>query len=67
MATDGARAAVSSLIGLEPDELALAVQRAGESEAAARMRARQLRNWLYVRGAADFERMANLATRAGVI
>jgi 23S rRNA (adenine2503-C2)-methyltransferase len=50
----------NSLIGLSPAELTAAL--AGSvPEKAARMRARQLWNWIYVHGACDFAAMTNLA------
>ena len=50
-----------SLIGLDPTALAAALVDAGVSDKAARMRARQLWNWIYVHGARDFAAMSNLA------
>jgi 23S rRNA (adenine2503-C2)-methyltransferase len=51
----------SSLIGLGPDALAAALAGAGVPEKSARMRVRQLWNWIYVHGARDFASMSNLA------
>jgi 23S rRNA (adenine2503-C2)-methyltransferase len=50
-----------SLIGLSPAELAAALEAAGHEPKPARMRARQLWNWVYVHGRRDFESMTNLA------
>jgi 23S rRNA (adenine2503-C2)-methyltransferase len=50
-----------SLIGLSPSELAGALERLGLDAKAARMRTRQLWNWVYVHGARDFAAMSNLA------
>jgi 23S rRNA (adenine2503-C2)-methyltransferase len=50
-----------SLIGLSPAELSAALAESGVPEKAARMRARQLWNWIYVHGARDFAGMSNLA------
>jgi len=54
-------AACKSLIGLSPAELSAALTESGVPEKAARMRARQLWNWIYVHGARDFQAMSNLA------
>jgi len=54
-------ATCKSLIGLSPAELAAALTESGVPEKAARMRARQLWNWIYVHGARDFAGMSNLA------
>jgi 23S rRNA (adenine2503-C2)-methyltransferase len=54
-------ATCSSLIGLSPAALAAALAGAGVPEKAARMRVRQLWNWIYVHGARDFASMSNLA------
>jgi 23S rRNA (adenine2503-C2)-methyltransferase len=54
-------ATCSSLVGLSPDALAAALAGAGVSEKSARMRMRQLWNWIYVHGARDFASMSNLA------
>jgi 23S rRNA (adenine2503-C2)-methyltransferase len=51
----------TSLIGLSPGELATALEAAGLEPKPARMRARQLWNWIYVHGARDFGSMTNLA------
>jgi 23S rRNA (adenine2503-C2)-methyltransferase len=53
--------ALVSLIGLSPAELAAALEAAGHEPKPARMRARQLWNWVYVHGRRDFESMTNLA------
>jgi 23S rRNA (adenine2503-C2)-methyltransferase len=50
-----------SLVGLSPALLASALVEAGTPEGSARMRARQLWNWIYVHGARDFASMSNLA------
>jgi 23S rRNA (adenine2503-C2)-methyltransferase len=52
---------LSSLIGLAPDGLGAALSGAGVPDKAARMRQRQLWNWIYVHGARDFAAMSNLA------
>ena len=52
---------LKSLIGLKPDELTAALVEAGVEPKAARMRTRQLWNWIYVHGAKDFAAMSNLA------
>jgi 23S rRNA (adenine2503-C2)-methyltransferase len=49
------------LIGLSPAELKAALVAAGVPEKSARMRLRQLWNWVYVHGARDFGAMTNLA------
>ncbi|HEY5083086.1 MAG TPA: 23S rRNA (adenine(2503)-C(2))-methyltransferase RlmN [Rhizomicrobium sp.] len=49
------------MIGLSPAELSAALTESGVPEKAARMRARQLWNWIYVHGARDFAGMSNLA------
>ncbi|HET6520531.1 MAG TPA: 23S rRNA (adenine(2503)-C(2))-methyltransferase RlmN [Geminicoccaceae bacterium] len=63
-AGDGGR----HLVGLSREELARAVIAAGEPEARAPMRARQLWHWLYARGASSFARMTSLPAglRAGL-
>jgi 23S rRNA (adenine2503-C2)-methyltransferase len=50
-----------SLIGLSRDELAAALGSVGAPEAQRRMRAQQLWNWLYVRGASDFAQMTSVS------
>jgi 23S rRNA (adenine2503-C2)-methyltransferase len=50
-----------SLIGLDPSAMAAALAGAGVPEKNARMRVRQLWNWIYVHGARDFAGMSNLA------
>src|ERR1700741_1962811 len=50
-----------SLLGLSPEAMKAALISAGVAEKAARMRARQLWNWIYVHGARDFAAMTNLA------
>src|SRR5690349_16140036 len=54
-------ATCKSLVGLSPDALAAALVEAGTPEGAAKMRARQLWNWVYVHGAREFGAMSNLA------
>ena len=54
-------ATCKSLIGLSPAELSAALTENGVPEKSARMRARQLWNWIYVHGARDFAGMSNLA------
>lgn len=49
------------LVGLEPGEMASLLAESGLSEKEARMRARQLWNWIYVNGATDFQAMTNIA------
>ena len=59
----------AGLIGLSRTELATVLMESGIVPGAqARMRARQLWNWLYVRGASRFEEMSNLSKdlRAGL-
>jgi 23S rRNA (adenine2503-C2)-methyltransferase len=51
----------TSLIGLSPAELAAALEAAGLEGRQARMRARQLWNWVHVHGRREFESMTNLA------
>jgi 23S rRNA (adenine2503-C2)-methyltransferase len=46
---------------LAPAELSAVLTESGVPEKAARMRARQLWNWVYVHGARDFQAMSNLA------
>jgi len=50
-----------SLIGLSAAELAASLVSLGLEPKAARMRARQLWNWVYVHGQRDFSTMTNLA------
>src|SRR3984885_6563902 len=54
-------ATCKSLIGLSPAELSAALAESGVPEKSARMRERQLWNWIYVHGARDFGAMSNLA------
>jgi 23S rRNA (adenine2503-C2)-methyltransferase len=54
-------ATCKSLVGLSPAELSAALTESGVPEKSARMRARQLWNWIYVHGARDFAGMSNLA------
>ncbi|HXS07918.1 MAG TPA: 23S rRNA (adenine(2503)-C(2))-methyltransferase RlmN [Rhizomicrobium sp.] len=54
-------ATCKSLIGLGPASLMAALVETGVPEKGARMRARQLWNWIYVHGARDFAAMSNLA------
>ncbi len=51
----------TSLIGLSFEEVAAHLEAAGLERKPARMRARQLWNWMYVHGARDFASMTNLA------
>src|SRR6266699_841399 len=51
----------TSLIGLSAAELAELLATTGLEPKPARMRARQLWNWIYVHGARDFAAMTNLA------
>jgi 23S rRNA (adenine2503-C2)-methyltransferase len=51
----------NSLIGLSPTELTAALEGMGLDAKSARMRVRQLWNWIYVHGASDFAAMTNLA------
>ena len=53
--------APTPLIGLSVAELILALEAAGMDAKSARMRTRQLWNWIYVHGARDFAAMTNLA------
>jgi 23S rRNA (adenine2503-C2)-methyltransferase len=50
-----------SLIGMSRAELAAALAAAGVPERQLRMRAGQIWQWLYVRGATDFEAMTNVS------
>src|SRR5262249_31091118 len=50
-----------SLIGLSRTELAAALGAVGVADAQRRMRVAQIWNWLYVRGAADFEQMTSVS------
>jgi 23S rRNA (adenine2503-C2)-methyltransferase len=50
-----------SLIGLDASAMATALVAAGTPEKSAKMRVRQLWNWIYVHGARDFAAMSNLA------
>jgi 23S rRNA (adenine2503-C2)-methyltransferase len=50
-----------SLIGLSRAELAAALGTVGVPAAQQRMRAQQIWNWLYVRGASDFARMTSVS------
>jgi 23S rRNA (adenine2503-C2)-methyltransferase len=50
-----------SLIGLSPAELAASLEATGLDARPARVRARQLWNWVYVHGRRDFADMTNLA------
>src|SRR6185437_11707299 len=54
-------ATCKSLVGLSPALLTSALAEAGTPDASARMRTRQLWNWIYVHGARDFASMSNLA------
>ncbi|MEQ8746204.1 23S rRNA (adenine(2503)-C(2))-methyltransferase RlmN [Pyruvatibacter sp.] len=51
----------ASLIGLSRPALAAALQGAGVGERESRMRASQIFNWLYVRGATSFDEMTNIS------
>ena len=51
----------TSLIGLSAAELTALLEKTGLEPKTARMRARQLWNWIYVHGARDFAAMTNLA------
>src|SRR5258707_1101598 len=53
--------ASTSLIGLSVAELTALLESTGLEPKPARMRARQLWNWIYVHGARDFAAMTNLA------
>lgn len=53
--------AKTDLVGLEPAEISTALHQFGLGEKEARMRARQLWNWIYVNGATDFSAMTNIA------
>ncbi|MDX1542264.1 MAG: 23S rRNA (adenine(2503)-C(2))-methyltransferase RlmN, partial [Geminicoccaceae bacterium] len=55
-----ASTAQADLIGLEPQALQELVGRAGVPDRQRRMRASQLWNWLYVRGATGFDEMTPL-------
>jgi len=50
-----------SLIGLSRAELAAALGSVGVADAQRRMRAQQIWNWLYVRGASDFAQMTSVS------
>jgi len=50
-----------SLIGLSRAELAAALGAAGVPDAQRRMRAQQIWNWLYLRGASDFAQMTSVS------
>jgi 23S rRNA (adenine2503-C2)-methyltransferase len=50
----------TSLVGLLKPEIAAALQDIGLDEREARMRAKQIWNWIYVNGVTDFERMSNI-------
>ncbi|WP_127143715.1 23S rRNA (adenine(2503)-C(2))-methyltransferase RlmN [Pelagibacterium montanilacus] len=49
------------LVGLSRPELAAQLGEMGLSERDARMRSKQLWNWIYVNGATDFDAMSNIA------
>jgi 23S rRNA (adenine2503-C2)-methyltransferase len=53
--------APTPIIGLSVAELTQALESAGMDAKSARMRTRQLWNWIYVHGARDFAAMTNLA------
>jgi len=50
-----------SLIGKSRKQMAKALQEIGLAEKESRMRASQIYNWLYVRGATSFSQMANIS------
>jgi len=50
-----------SLAGMTKDELIIALRSAGVPEAQTKMRAAQLWNWVYARGAQDFAALSNIA------
>lgn len=50
-----------SLVGLSRDELAKTLAAAGVPERQARMRARQIWHWIYLRGATEFGAMTNIS------
>jgi len=54
-------AAAPSLVGLLPPSLEAAMGELGVPEKQRRMRARQLWNWFYVRGARDFDEMTSIS------
>jgi len=54
-------AAARSLVGLLPPSLEAAMGELGVPEKQRRMRARQLWNWFYVRGARDFNEMTSIS------
>jgi 23S rRNA (adenine2503-C2)-methyltransferase len=54
-------AAKPSLAGLTKDELIAALGSAGVAPAQSKMRAAQLWNWIYARGAQDFSELSNIA------
>ncbi|MBU1176082.1 MAG: 23S rRNA (adenine(2503)-C(2))-methyltransferase RlmN [Alphaproteobacteria bacterium] len=49
------------LVGLDPAEIAAALVETGLGDKEARMRAKQLWNWIYVNGITDFMAMTNIA------
>ena len=53
--------ATPSLIGLSRSELAAALGSVGVAEAQRKMRAQQIWNWLYVRGATGFDQMTSVS------
>jgi len=53
--------APDNLIGLDRQELAVAVAKIGEPEAKLKMRANQLFHWIYHRGATEFADMTSIA------
>jgi 23S rRNA (adenine2503-C2)-methyltransferase len=60
-AIPAAPAAKPSLAGMTKDELMAALGSAGVAPAQAKMRAAQLWNWIYARGAQDFSELSNIA------
>jgi len=57
-------AAALDLVGLTREEIAAALAEKGMAPKEARMRAKQLWNWIYVNGVTDFERMTNISKSA---
>jgi len=50
-----------NLIGMDRDDMAIALLELGEAEKKVRMRARQLFHWVYHRGATDFDQMTTIS------
>jgi len=59
--TDKAAGDVLSLVGLDREKMALALERIGVPARQTGMRVAQLWHWLYVRGATSFDQMANIS------